>query len=505
MTQMSQRGHDALRKTSRSALKKAEPLKFEPACTSAQSSAQGADRITLDNVSGLLLRQSFIVFEIAMVVVCGIVSRLIIIRLDPVSGPLAKYLAPIALCAVLMFYVFRQRGLYQPALLQNLSGAPVRLATSLGLVFLMLSIGGYVSEGAANFSNNWVLIWSAATLSSLMIGRVVFAYLLARLSNHGIFRTKVAIYGEGASLADAVVDIAGNRPDIGIVGIFVPPAERSDRGSSELDELIECVRSQQVDQILIAPSAKMTERLPELFRHLSAVPCDVQLVICEIDAGLAHREVTIRGRQVLLQLQKKPVSGWGAVLKTLEDRIFGGVALLLFSPLFLAIATAIKLDSKGPVFFRQRRHGFNHQVISVWKFRTMHVMEDGPVIIQARRGDERVTRVGRLLRMSSLDELPQLFNVLKGEMSLVGPRPHALAHDDYYSQLIDHYASRHVVKPGMTGWAQVNGFRGPTSDADLMRKRIELDLYYVQHWSIWLDLKILALTPFYGFTNNKAV
>ncbi len=503
MAQLSHQGYDAPSNADRPALKAAEPIKLK--LQPARASGQKLDRITLDNVSGLLLLQSFIVFEVAMVVVCGIVARLICIRLDPVSGPLAEYLTPIAAGAVLTFYVFRKGGLYQPELLQKPSGAAAKIAISLGFVFLTLSLAGYVAEGADYFPSSWVLIWLAASLSSLLIGRAIFATLVARMSNRGMFQTKVAIYGEGACLADAVVGIAANRPDIEIVGIFVPPAEHSNHGPGELEELVECVRSQKVDQILIAPSAKMTKRLPNIFRHLSAVPCDVQLVICEIDAELPPREVTIRGRQVLLKLQGKPVSGWSSVLKTLEDRIFGSVALLLFSPLFLAIAIAIKLDSKGPVFFRQRRHGFNHQVFSVWKFRTMHVMEDGPIIIQAHRGDVRVTRVGRLLRKSSLDELPQLFNVLKGEMSLVGPRPHALAHDDYYSQLIDHYAGRHVVKPGITGWAQVNGLRGPTSDAELMRKRIELDLYYVQHWSIWLDLKILALTPFFGFTNDRAV
>jgi putative colanic acid biosynthesis UDP-glucose lipid carrier transferase len=157
------------------------------------------------------------------------------------------------------------------------------------------------------------------------------------------------------------------------------------------------------------------------------------------------------------------------------------------------------------VFFRQRRHGYNHRVIDVFKFRTMHVAENGDRIEQARRDDPRVTRVGKFLRRTSLDELPQLFNVLRGEMSLVGPRPHALAHNRLYADQLERYANRHCVKPGITGWAQIHGFRGPTEDAEKMRQRVALDLDYIENWSTWLDLKILALTPFLGFINRNAL
>jgi len=146
------------------------------------------------------------------------------------------------------------------------------------------------------------------------------------------------------------------------------------------------------------------------------------------------------------------------------------------------------------VLFRQRRHGYNHQIIRVFKFRTLTVMEDGEQIRQAVPDDERITRIGRFLRRTSLDELPQLINVITGDMSLVGPRPHALAHNDHYAKLLEGYARRHRVKPGITGWAQINGYRGPTTDPELMRKRMEHDLYYIEHWSFWLDMEILMRT-----------
>jgi putative colanic acid biosynthesis UDP-glucose lipid carrier transferase len=177
---------------------------------------------------------------------------------------------------------------------------------------------------------------------------------------------------------------------------------------------------------------------------------------------------------------------------------------LLLIPILALIALAIKLDSPGPVFFRQRRYGFNNNAIVVWKFRTMKadMVRDDTVVPQATRNDPRVTRVGRFLRRTSLDELPQIFNVLRGEMSLVGPRPHAVAHNEQYAKIIDDYLSRHRVKPGITGWAQVNGLRGETDTPEKMRERVQFDLYYIDNWSFWLDLKIMALTPFAAINRN---
>jgi putative colanic acid biosynthesis UDP-glucose lipid carrier transferase len=181
--------------------------------------------------------------------------------------------------------------------------------------------------------------------------------------------------------------------------------------------------------------------------------------------------------------------------KRVLDVALATIAILLFLPLFAAITLAVSLDSRGPVLFRQRRAGQDGQLFGIFKFRSMHVLEDGSHVVQATKGDPRITRVGRFLRAASLDELPQLFNVLSGEMSLVGPRPHAIAHDEYYSARVKNYAVRQQVKPGITGWAQVNGARGATADVADMQHRIELDAWYVAHESLWLDLVILARTP----------
>ena len=210
----------------------------------------------------------------------------------------------------------------------------------------------------------------------------------------------------------------------------------------------------------------------------------------------------------IVRLTKRPLDGWHYVMKALEDRILASMILIMVAPVMAAIALLVKLDSPGPVFYRQNRHGFSKQPVGMLKFRSMYVdmcdAADARSVRQATNDDPRVTRIGRILRRTSLDELPQLINVLKGEMSLVGPRPHAVAHDHYYADLIDDYLGRHRVKPGMTGWAQVNGCRGETRDVNDMRRRIELDLEYIDQWSILFDFRILWRTVFTGFYSKQA-
>ena len=195
-----------------------------------------------------------------------------------------------------------------------------------------------------------------------------------------------------------------------------------------------------------------------------------------------------------IEVQRAPLSSQDLLLKRSLDIFVASFCLIALSPLLLLVSAAIKLTSRGPVIFRQRRKGFNGQDFVIYKFRTMTCMEDGTCIRQAQRNDSRVTLLGRLLRASSIDELPQLVNVLAGQMSLVGPRPHAVAHHEEYSNSVDNYAFRHHVKPGITGWAQTHGFRGETADAETMKKRIQLDLWYINNWSFLLDLRILGQT-----------
>jgi exopolysaccharide biosynthesis polyprenyl glycosylphosphotransferase len=200
------------------------------------------------------------------------------------------------------------------------------------------------------------------------------------------------------------------------------------------------------------------------------------------------------GSDIAVELQRGPLTPFELAIKRTFDILVAGTAIMLLSPLLAIVALAIRLTSPGSVIFRQRRNGFNGRAFTIYKFRTMTVSEDGAVVHQAQPSDERITALGAFLRATSIDELPQLLNVLLGDMSLVGPRPHAVAHDDQYSKLIANYAYRHHVKPGITGWAQVNGLRGGTAQIELMERRVDLDLWYVNNWSIWLDLWIVIRT-----------
>jgi Undecaprenyl-phosphate glucose phosphotransferase len=249
------------------------------------------------------------------------------------------------------------------------------------------------------------------------------------------------------------------------------------------------------DIFILAP---LTQRaaIEACLGALQKVPASVHLSPEEAFEGLADFQFGRIGSIQSLSLVRKPLTAFEIFQKRMFDIAASGVALLLLSPLFLLVALAIKLDSRGPVFFAQRRYGFNQEPFRIYKFRSMTTMEDGRIITQVTKGDSRVTRVGRFIRRTNFDELPQLLNVLRGDMSLVGPRPHAMAHDQFFNRKIANYARRHNVKPGITGWAQVNGLRGETNTDDKMRARVEHDLYYIYKWSMWLDLRICLLTVF---------
>jgi Undecaprenyl-phosphate glucose phosphotransferase len=245
---------------------------------------------------------------------------------------------------------------------------------------------------------------------------------------------------------------------------------------------------------VLAVSWNDAARLDALRHHLRVLPLPVRL-LPDRTAIEILKQSTFGGKQSLsLELQRSPLTVSEQLQKRLFDIVIATAALVVLSPLFALTALAVKLESTGPVIFRQRRNGFNGRQFVIFKFRSMRVLEDGAQIAQARPQDDRVTRLGRLLRRASVDELPQLINVIRGEMSLVGPRPHALAHNDTYSKLIAEYAFRHHVKPGMTGWAQINGYRGETSHIEQMQKRVEHDVWYIDNWSFGLDVLILART-----------
>jgi len=264
------------------------------------------------------------------------------------------------------------------------------------------------------------------------------------------------------------------------------------------------VNARQIDSVYLTYPAQQEAKTRNLLEQLADSTVSVFIVPDVFVSDLFHARWTSLGDVPLVSVFDSSIHGASLFVKRLEDLLLGSLILLLISPLLCGIAAAVKLTSPGPVLFKQRRYGLNGQVIEVWKFRSMRVVEDGAVVPQATRNDPRVTGLGAFLRCTSLDELPQFFNVLQGQMSIVGPRPHAVAHNEQYRKLIHGYMLRHKVKPGITGWAQVNGWRGETDTVEKMEKRVQYDLEYINNWSLWFDLKIILMTVFGGMRGKNA-
>jgi Undecaprenyl-phosphate glucose phosphotransferase len=390
-----------------------------------------------------------------------------------------------------------------------------KLAAICGLVTLVLATLGFALKISAEFSRIW--FFSVSPFSTLLIGvgRIGVHGFMQAWSRAGWLTRNIVIVGSGAQAQRFVSWIHElNEPWNKIIGVFddrrgrIGPMACGYPVLGTLNGLVRFVRQNRIDRIddvVIALPWSAEARLLEIAEKLSELPVRIRVASDLAGFSFGRRSHKGFGGIPVIEVMRKPVSGWGVAAKSLEDFLLGSVLLVFFAPLMLCIALAIKFDSPGPVLFRQRRYGFNNQEIIVLKFRTMRHRsgspDGGP---QARPGDPRVTRVGRVLRRTSLDELPQLFNVLGGTMSLVGPRPHAVEHNEQYASLIRGYSGRHRMKPGITGWAQVNGLRGETDTPDKMRARLEYDRYYIENWSPFFDLRVLLMTPFLGFVHKHA-
>lgn len=285
-----------------------------------------------------------------------------------------------------------------------------------------------------------------------------------------------------------------------VARVVLPPNDGANPSSGlqkrHADAALQRVRETSAEEIVLALSWSRPEDIELLTERLRLVPLQVRLLPDRAMSTVLHRQASLLQRSYMVELQRTPLSALERGAKRLLDVTVAATSLVLLAPLMFLAAVAIKLESRGPVIFRQRRHGFNGQSFAIYKLRTMKVLEEGTEVVQAMERDPRVTHVGRFLRASSIDELPQLLNVLQGHMSIVGPRPHALIHDFEYGSMIANYAFRHHVKPGITGWAQVQGYRGGTPRLELMERRIALDLWYIDNWSIALDISIMLRTCF---------
>lgn len=422
------------------------------------------------------------------------------------------YIAAITSAILFNFFAHHQ-GLYQSWRSQRIDVEARQLIIAWCLMLLGLLLLAWATKSMTRFSRLAVGSWIIAAPATLITLRRVLRGLLHRLRQHGRNTRAIAIAGAGTlavQLARTISDnpwmgfrIAGFYTDDAAVG-SLPDETLGIAVNGNLQQLGEETRTGRLDEIYIALPMSAEAKMQQLISALGDASIPVHVVPDLFTFNLINARVRNIGGLPVISVYDSPMDSYNTLVKRIEDIVLGSLILLLCALPMLAIAIAIKLDSRGPVLFRQRRYGLSGEEIRVLKFRTMNVTEDGHAIAQATASDPRITRIGLFLRRTSLDELPQFFNVLAGSMSIVGPRPHAVAHNEEYRERIQGYMLRHLVKPGITGWAQVNGWRGETDTLEKMEKRIEHDLYYIRNWSLPLDLKIIVLTVFRGFVHRNA-
>jgi len=397
---------------------------------------------------------------------------------------------------------------YQVATLRSRFSQIARVFSAWTIVLItMAALLFFLREPDAN-SAGWLASWAIAGFGMTAMTRIIAAGLVNRWIDEGRLERRAVIVGGGNAAAELIQSLEAQKgSDIRICGIFDDRADdRSPamiKGYPKLGnvaDLVEFGRITMLDMLIVTIPLRAETRVLELLRKLWVLPVDIHLSAHADKLRFRPRSYTYLGNVPMLAIFDKPLADWDAVAKRCFDLIFGTIALVLTAPIMVAAAIAIKLDSKGPILFRQKRYGFNNEVVDVWKFRSMYVEQADPDAKQVvTKGDPRVTKVGRFIRKTSIDELPQLFNVLMGTLALVGPRPHALkglTQNRLFEQVVDGYFARHKVKPGVTGWAQINGWRGEVDTPEKIRKRVEYDLYYIENWSLFFDLKILIMTPF---------
>ena len=443
--------------------------------------------------------------EFLFVIVSGIVATMIWLPvLEP--GEVGTYQRVVIVTAIAYAVLGETIGCYDIDAQFSLRIAWQRVGTAWVTAALFMITLGFLLRSSDAVSRGWAIGWFAAGGAALLLIRAAGTLWIRRLKRRGTFNQRVAIFGAGAQgtrLAHYIQ--THDRLTITIVGFFddrrdgrVPASSGDVPVLGNLSALVSMIRDGRIDQVIVALPWSAEARLQQVVSRLALTPVKIRLAPDLASFAFTRRPVVLLGEMPVMTLFERPISGADALMKAIEDRVLAALIVLALSPVLIAAALAVKLTSPGPVFFRQPREGFNNRPFRVFKFRSMyHNHAQTDAIVQASRKDPRVTAVGRFLRASSIDELPQLFNVLQGDMSIVGPRPHAAstrAGGRLFSDVVASYAARHKVKPGITGWAQVCGWRGETDTEEKLVKRFEHDLYYIENWSIAFDFYILLRT-----------
>ena len=425
----------------------------------------------------------------------------------PMDGVKTFYILTCFLGAVMSLLALQAADTYQVANLRTNLRQLGRVLMAWTLVFAMLALIGFFLRISSDFSRIWFGSWYLSGIAFFVIFRTVIASNVRRWTRDGRLERRAVIVGGGQNARELIMSLENQVDnDVRICGIFDDRA--NDRSPAmvagypklgTIPEMVEFGRKARVDMLIVSLPLAAETRVLQLLKKVWVLPVDIRLSAHTNKLRFRPRSYSYVGQVPFLDVFDKPIADWDSVMKRGFDLLFSTLALIVLSPVMVITALAIKLTSRGPVIFRQKRYGFNNEVVEVLKFRSMYTEQaDQSAKVVVTKNDPRVTTVGRFIRKTSIDELPQLFNVLSGQLSLVGPRPHAVhAHtkNQLWDQVVDGYFARHKVKPGVTGWAQVNGWRGEVDNEEKIRRRVEHDLYYIENWSVLFDLYILLITP----------
>jgi Undecaprenyl-phosphate glucose phosphotransferase len=430
-------------------------------------------------------------------------------------GQQAIYLPTIALTTLVANVLFNAARTHRVTAYRTAVQQTWRVLAAWTAVFIVLLALAFLLKSSDQVSRVWLVSWFASGALVLVLFRLSLRALVMQWTREGRLKRRTVIVGGGHDaevLVGQIEQSAG--ADVRLLGVF---DDRNDERSPEsvaslpklgrVSDLLEFARQTRVDLVIVSMPLSAEKRVLEMLTQLWVLPVDIRLSAHMSKLRFTQKAYSYVGDVPVFDMVDRPISDWNLIFKWLFDKLVALTALILLSPVMLVTAIAIKLDSKGPVFFKQKRHGFNNELIEIYKFRSMRTdMADATASKLVTKGDPRVTRVGKFIRKTSIDELPQLLNVLRGELSMVGPRPHALAakaDNLLYYEAVEGYFARHKVKPGITGWAQIHGWRGETDTVDKIMQRVQHDLYYIEKWSILLDLYILVMTPFALFSKSE--
>lgn len=433
------------------------------------------------------------------------------------SGFPGQTLLAVPLMAALVSFSLQALGTYRLAALRTPERTGLRILGAWVGVFGFVFAALHMLHLGTSPRTLWIAHWAIAGLTALVIERTILFYVTNNLARSGKLARLTAIVGGGPAASQLLQDLTTHGSgDLHIAGIF---DDRTDDRSPDVvagypklgnvDDLVGFARNTPLDLVIFTLPISAEQRLLVMLRKLWVLPIDIRLAAHMNKLRFRPRAYSYIGAVPVIDVFDKPIADWDIVVKNIFDRVAGLICLILTLPVMLLVALAVKLDSPGPVLFRQKRYGFNNEQIDVFKFRSMYTDKlDYTAAKVVTRDDPRVTRVGRFIRRTSMDELPQLFNVVfKGNLSLVGPRPHAIyakAAGGLYDEVVDGYFARHRVRPGITGWAQINGWRGETDTPEKIQKRVEHDLYYIENWSIFFDIYVLFATPLSLVTTKNA-